>query len=69
MMAKYMSIAAGSIVALLGLFGVMAWQSDLVTVIKGLLPAIMIFAGVIAAIAGLSELKDEAASKRQAPKQ
>lgn len=64
MMGKYASIIIGAIVALLGLWGLMGWFEDFLTVLKGSIPAMLIFSGVIAVIAGLSELKDEAAAKK-----
>lgn len=63
-MGKYTSIVVGAIVALLGLWGIIGWRCDLLTVVKGSLPVMLVFGGAIAVIAGLSELKDEAASKK-----
>ena len=62
-MGKYSSIIIGSCVTILGLLGVIVWRSDVLTIIKGSIPAILVFGGVIAVIAGLTELKDEAAAK------
>lgn len=67
-MGKYMSIIVGGAFALVGLIGVMAWWFDFITLLKGSIPAMMIFGGLIAVIAGISELKDEAASKKEEPK-
>lgn len=58
-MGKYISIIIGAIVALLGLIGLLGWWCDFVIVLKGSIPAMFIFGGVIAVIAGLSELKDK----------
>jgi hypothetical protein len=63
-MGKYMSIIIGAVVALLGVWGILGWWCDFLTVVKGSIPAMLIFGGTIAVIAGLSELKDEAASKK-----
>ena len=62
-MGKYPSIIVGSCVAILGVLGVIVWRSDFITIIKGSIPVILVFGGVIAVIAGLTELKDEAAAK------
>ena len=43
-MAKYASIVIGSIVTLLGVFGFLAWWPDMMIIVKGTLPAVMIFA-------------------------
>jgi hypothetical protein len=67
-MGKYAGVVIGAVVALLGLAGLLAWRYELVTIIKGTVPAMMIFGGVIAVIAGLSEIKDEAASSKEAKK-
>jgi flagellar motor component MotA len=67
-MAKYASIVIGSIVTLLGVFGFLAWWPDMMIIVKGTLPAVMIFAGAIAVIAGLSELKEESGPDKEAQK-
>lgn len=67
-MGKYLSIIIGGIVALLGLWGLMGWWSDFILVLRGSVPVILIFAGIIAVIAGLSELRDESASKKEEKK-
>ncbi|MFA6143062.1 MAG: hypothetical protein WC738_07215 [Candidatus Omnitrophota bacterium] len=58
-MGKYLSVVVGAVVAILGLWGIIGWRADFLTVLKGSIPAMMIFGGAIAIIAGLSELKDE----------
>jgi len=68
MMGKYASVVIGAIVVLLGLLGLLSWWSEFTVILKGMLPAMMIFAGAVAVIAGLSEMKDEAASKKEEPK-
>lgn len=65
-MGKYASIAVGAIVAILGLVGFIRWLPHFMIVVKGTLPAMLVFAGVIAVIAGLSELKDESAASAAA---
>jgi len=67
-MGKYAGVAAGAIVALLGLAGLFGWWSSFVMILKGTIPAMMIFGGAIAVIAGLSEIKDEAAAKKEEKK-
>lgn len=67
-MGKYAGVVIGAVVALLGLIGLLAWRYELITIIKGTIPAMMIFGGAIAVIAGLSEIKDEAAAAKETKK-
>ncbi|MDP2913754.1 MAG: hypothetical protein Q8N91_07130, partial [Candidatus Omnitrophota bacterium] len=55
----------GGVVALVGLIGLISWWFDFIVLLKGCVPAMMIFGGLIAVIAGISEMKDEAASKKE----
>jgi hypothetical protein len=64
-MGKYTSIIIGGVVALVGILGLMRWWWAFLTVAKGTVPAMLIFGGVIAVIAGISELKDEAAAAKK----
>ncbi|MDD5439546.1 MAG: hypothetical protein PHS37_05105 [Candidatus Omnitrophica bacterium] len=57
-MGKYLSIVIGGGIAFVGLLLFIRWLPKFVLVVKGMLPAMLIFGGVIALIAGLSELKD-----------
>lgn len=61
-MGKYMSVIIGAVIALVGLILLLNWWDDFLSVIKGSIPAMLIFGGVIAAIAGVSEIKDELTS-------
>ena len=67
-MGKYMSVIIGAVVAVLGLLGFIRWWGPFLMIVKGTLPAMLIFGGAVAAIAGLSELKDEQASKKEPEK-
>jgi hypothetical protein len=60
-MGKYAGVAIGAIVVLLGIAGLIRWSYAFIVILKGAIPAMMIFGGAIAVIAGLSEIKDEAA--------
>ena len=64
-MGKYLSVIIGGVVALLGLWGLIGWWCDFLLVLRGSVPAMLIFGGVIAVIAGMSELKDEMTSKKE----
>ncbi|MFC1590708.1 hypothetical protein ACFL42_04370 [Candidatus Omnitrophota bacterium] len=67
-MGKYLSVIIGSAVALFGLSLLGKWLGNLLFVLKGAIPAVLIFGGVIAAIAGISEIKDELASRKEGEK-
>ena len=68
MMGKYLSVIIGAIVALLGLWGLAGWWEDFLLVLRGSVPAMLIFGGIIAVIAGISEIRDEVASKKEEKK-
>jgi hypothetical protein len=63
-MGKYLGVIIGAAVVLLGLKGLLCWQAEFTTLLKGSVPAILILAGAIAVIAGVSEIKDEFSSKK-----
>ena len=63
-MTKYIGIVIGAALTVLGLIALVGWWSDFISIIKGFLPAIMILAGAIALIAGISQLQDELADKK-----
>lgn len=63
-MSKYLSVVIGSIVALLGVWGLINWWDDFLLLLRGSVPVMLVFAGIIAVIAGLSEIKDEKAPKK-----
>lgn len=67
-MGKYLSIIVGSLVALIGLLGLIRWKYAFLLVLKGSIPVMLLFGGAIAVIAGISELKDEASAKKEEKK-
>lgn len=67
-MGKYAGVVIGAIVALAGVAGLIRWSYAFVIILKGTIPAMMIFGGAIAVIAGLSEIKDEAAGAKEEKK-
>ena len=67
-MGKYAGIVVGVIVVVVGVIGLLRWWGDFAAILKGTIPAMMIFAGAIAVIAGLSEMKDESAAKSEEKK-
>jgi len=67
-MGKYTGVVAGAIAVLIGIVGLLRWWDHFAALLKGLTPPIVIFAGAIAVIAGLSEIKDETAAKKEEKK-
>jgi flagellar motor component MotA len=67
-MSKYLGIVIGIIAVFLGIKGLITWHSDLGALLRGSLPLICVLGGAIAVVAGLSEIKDEISSKKEAKK-
>lgn len=67
-MGKYAGLVIGAILVLLGLIGLVNWWGSFIVLVKGSVPAMLIFGGAIAVIAALSEIKDESASKKEEKK-
>lgn len=67
-MSKYFGIVIGAAVIILGIKVLTGWWTDFATVLKGCLPALLILGGAIAVIAGVSEIRDEFAAKREEKK-
>jgi hypothetical protein len=62
-MGKTLSMVIGGLVAFLGLILLIAWWGDFLMILKGSVPALLIFGGAIALVAGISELKDSLKKK------
>jgi hypothetical protein len=62
-------VVIGSIVVIIGIAGLVRWSGAFVMLLKGSIPAMLVFGGAIAVIAGLSEIKDEAAAKKEEKKE
>ncbi len=67
-MGKYAGVVVGAIVALLGVIGLVSWWDLFVDLLKATVPAMLVFGGVIAVIAGMSEIKDELAAAKEEKK-
>jgi hypothetical protein len=67
-MGKYAGVVIGIIVVILGLAGLIRWSHPFIMILKGSIPIMLVFAGAIAVIAGLSEIKDEAIGKKEEKK-
>lgn len=60
-MSKYTGVVAGAVAVLVGLVGLLRWWGYFAALLKGSIPAVLIFAGAVAVIAALNEIKDEEA--------
>lgn len=67
-MGKILSIVIGTVVALVGLILLIKWWYEFLFLLKGSIPAFLIFSGIIALIAGVSELKDTLKQKKEESK-
>ena len=64
-MGKYASVVGGLIAIFLGLVGLINWFSLFVSVLKAVLPSVLILGGLIALAAGMSELKSTRKPKEE----
>jgi len=64
-MGKYVAILGG-LVAMVGgvLLVALVWWGPFITLVKGFIPPVLFFGGIIALIAGISSIKDVARTKR-----
>ena len=67
-MSKALTIIGGFAAIVLGLWGIATWWWSFVELLQGVVPCFFIMAGLIALFAGVSELKDEMASKKEEKK-
>jgi len=67
-MGKLVSIIGGTVAVVLGVVGLLSWWWSFVELIKGVLPCILILGGLIALMAGISEIKDAIFTKKEEPK-
>jgi len=62
-MGKILSLLIGAVVSVVGLILLIAWWYQFVMILQGLIPVVLILGGVVAVVAGFSELKDILKSK------
>ena len=62
-MGKILSLLIGAVVAIIGLILLIAWWYEFLFLLRGCIPAMLILGGVVAVVAGFSELKDVLKSK------
>ncbi|HDI45808.1 MAG TPA: hypothetical protein ENF60_00540 [Candidatus Omnitrophica bacterium] len=68
-MVKYVVLVVGVIFVILGIWGVVVWWPDFLTVLKGGGTPFLAFIGAIMAIAAVSEIRDAIARKREEEKE
>lgn len=64
-MGKYTSLLVGVVAGLAGLVLIVLWWGDFITILKGSAPAMLVFCGAVALVAGYSELKDDKRAKEK----
>ena len=64
-MGKVLSVILGALAAVVGLILLISWWGWFLRGLMAIVPAMLIFGGAIALIAGLSELKDAVQSKKE----
>ena len=64
-MGKTLSLTIGIIAAFIGLVLLISWWYEFLFVVRAILPILLILGGVIAVLAGISELKDVIKSKKE----
>ena len=57
-MGKILSLLIGTIIAITGFILLIAWWYEFLFLLRGIVPVLLIFGGIIAVLAGFSELKD-----------
>jgi len=66
-----MKILLGGIVAvIIGVVGLIAWWSDFLELLKGIIPIILVLGGALAIYLGIEDIKTSSAEKKEeAPKE
>jgi hypothetical protein len=62
---KFLAIVGGLVSILLGVKGLIVWFKDFQVLLKGGVPPMLIFGGLIALIAGIGEVKDSIARSKE----
>lgn len=67
-MGKYLSVLGGIVAVALGISGLMRWWDWFIHGLQATVPAIFVLGGLIALFAGVSEIKDSLAQKKEEKK-
>ncbi|MFH1846896.1 MAG: hypothetical protein ABH869_05010 [Candidatus Omnitrophota bacterium] len=57
-MGKVLSLLIGTVIVIIGIILFILWWFEFLFVLRGILPIIIIVAGLVAVAAGISEMKD-----------
>lgn len=63
-MGKIISLLMGAVVTVLGFILLIKWWDPFLNLVLGLLPVALVLTGIVALLAGFSELKDALAEKK-----
>jgi len=64
-MGKTLSVVLGAVASVAGLVLLVIWWGDLLALLKGVIPGILILAGAVSVIAGISEFKDTSSEESE----
>jgi len=67
-MGKILSVVLGALTVLVGFILLLSWWTWFLRGLMAVVPAILIFGGIIALIAGISEVKDATQAKKEEKK-
>lgn len=67
-MGKFLSVLGGLAAAIIGLMLLAKWWVCFIRGLQAVVPAILILVGLVALFAGISEMKDSCACKKEEPK-
>lgn len=67
-MGKILSVVGGAVAILIGVMLILAWSLAFKLGLQFLIMLILVFGGLIAVIAGISEIKDSVAAKKEEEK-
>ena len=67
-MSNMTSIIGGGIATVIGLLGLILWWDSFTILLKGGVPILLLFGGIISLVAGISEMKESSKEKKEAEK-
>jgi len=67
-MGKILSVVLGALTALVGFILLLSWWAWFLRGLMAVVPVILIFGGIIALVAGISEVKDATQAKKEEKK-
>lgn len=65
-MGKYLCVVVGLVCILVGIWGLSAWWPLFLGLLKAAVPPVLVLGGLIAVVAGVTEIRDTAALQQQA---